>query len=332
MPLSSAVRTAPPRPAASAPATDLAVFGCTPDELEAFTALAPRFGLAAALTADPASADAVQASGARCISVAHRTPLSRATLAELAGAGIEHVTTRSIGVDHIDLLAARELGITVENVVYEPDGVADYTLMLLLMALRDAARAVQSTGSQEAALGARGRELRDLTVGVVGVGRIGAAVIERLRGFGCRVVANNGGRPAAAAADYLTLDELLRASDIVTLHAPLDERTRHLLDGERIASMKPGAVLVNTARGGLVDTEALIRALESGQLGGAALDVLEGEENHGSAAGARSLSRLRALPHVVVTPHTAYFTDRALADTVEQTLMKCRDFERTRHA
>ena len=122
----------------------------------------------------------------------------------------------------------------------------------------------------------RGKELRDLTVGVIGTGRIGAAVMDRLRGFGCRILAYDT-RPKASA-DYVSLGELLEQSDIVTLHTPLTAETHHLLDRHRIERMKHGAVIVNTGRGALVDTEALVSALESGRLGGAALDVLEGEE------------------------------------------------------
>src|SRR5947209_14822866 len=122
----------------------------------------------------------------------------------------------------------------------------------------------------------RGKELRDLTVGVIGTGRIGAAVMDRLRGFGCRMLAYDN--HPATFAEYVSLDELLRQSDLITLHTPLNAQTHHLLNSDRIGQMRQGAFVVNTGRGSLVDTEALISALESGKLGGAALDVLEGEE------------------------------------------------------
>jgi D-specific alpha-keto acid dehydrogenase len=177
---------------------------------------------------------------------------------------------------------------------------------------------------------ARGKELRDLTVGVVGTGRIGSAVVARLAGFGARVVAYDS-RPCASV-DYLSLDELARVSDIVSLHTPLTEETRHLLDRRLIGLMKPGAFVVNTGRGSLIDTDALVSALESGRLGGAALDVLEGEEGvfysdcRGKGVGSRLL-RLLELPNVVVTPHVAYYTDRALRDTVENSILNCLEFE-----
>ena len=191
--------------------------------------------------------------------------------------GVRYISTRSAGYNHIDLQSARRVGITVENVAYSPDSVADYTLMLMLMVVRNAKTTISRVQAHDYRLSdVRGRELRDMTIGVVGTGRIGAAVIERLRGFGGRVLAYD--RHPEGPANYVSLDALLRQSDLVTLHTPLTEETHHLLHRQRIDQMKPGAFVVNTGRGSLLDTEALLLALESGRLGGAALDVLEGEE------------------------------------------------------
>jgi D-specific alpha-keto acid dehydrogenase len=211
--------------------------------------------------------------------------------------------------------------------------VADYTLMLMLMAVRHAKSMIRRTEAHDYRLGeVRGKELRDLTIGVIGTGRIGAAVIDRLKGFGCQVLAHDD-RPEAVAA-YAPLDELLRLSDIVTLHTPLNADTHHLLNRERIARLKHGAFVINTGRGPLVDTEALIPALESGRLGGAALDVLEGEEGifyadcRDKPIYSKPLLRLQQLPNVLISPHTAYYTDHALRDTVENSLINCSNFDR----
>jgi D-specific alpha-keto acid dehydrogenase len=175
-----------------------------------------------------------------------------------------------------------------------------------------------------------------MTVGVLGVGHIGNAVIRRLQGFGCRVLACSKTRPAAAAADFVSLDQLLLESDVVTLHLPLNADTRHVIGRRQLAMMKQGAFLINTGRGALVDTGALIVALESGRLGGAALDVLEGEDGlfyfdyTTRPVDNRFLLRLQRLPNAIVTPHTAYYTMRTLYDTVEQTLKNCLSFERNR--
>ena len=256
----------------------ITVYGCGPDEAVLFRETAPRFGFTPTIVrAAPSETSAALASGNRCISVGHQTRITDATLLAFSQAGVAYISSRSIGVNHVDVEYAESLGISVGNVAYSPDGVADYTLMLMLMAVRDARSTICRVDAHDYRLNeVRGRELRDLTVGVIGTGRIGSAVIDRLRGFGCRILAHDV-RPKTAA-EYVPLDELLPRSDIVTLHAPLNPNTHHLLDRRRIEQMKHGALVVNTGRGPLLDTEALLQALEIGALGGAALDVVEGEE------------------------------------------------------
>lgn len=295
--------------------------------------MTPRVGVMPTITAAAVcEANVDLAVGNRCISVGHKTQITNSTLHALGRVGVTYVSTRSIGYNHIDVQYAESIGIVVENVAYSPDSVADYALMLILMAVRDAKSIIRRTDLHDYRLSdARGRELRDLTIGVVGVGRIGAAVMDRLRAFGCRVLANDS-RPKTAA-DYVTLDDLLRRSDVVTLHTPLNAYTYHLLNGRRIEMMKRGAFVVNTGRGSLLDTEALIRALESGSLGGAALDVLEGEEGifytdcRNKPIESKHLVRLQELPNVIISPHTAYYTDRALSDAVENSLINCLEYE-----
>ena len=274
----AARRARPLSSAAAIRTTGIVMYGCGQDEAALFRALAPRFGVLPTITEAPVSeANCELARGSRCISVGHKTEVTSSTLLAFSRAGVEYISTRSIGFNHIDVTYAESVGISVENVSYSPDSVADYTLMLMLMAARHAPSVIRRTDVHDYRLNdVRGRELRDLTVGVIGTGRIGTAVIDRLQGFGCRVLAHDS-RPQTPAT-YVPLDDLLRRSDIVTLHIPLDAGTHHLLDRKRIGRMKPGAFIVNTGRGALVDTEALVAALESGRLGGAALDVLEGEE------------------------------------------------------
>jgi D-specific alpha-keto acid dehydrogenase len=320
--------------AATAPRTPITAYGCGPAEAALFRNLAPRFGVTATITAAAVSeANVDLARGKRCISVGHQTPVPAATLRALSRAGVAYISTRSIGCNHIDVAYAESLGIDVETVAYSPDSVADYTLMLVLMALRGARSIVsRSNAFDYRQHEAPGKELRDLTVGVIGTGRIGAAVIRRLTGFGCLILAHDS-RPSTEAS-YVTLDELIRQSDVVTLHTPLDTSTRHLLNRRRIADLKPGAVVVNTGRGGLIDTPALTSALESGHLGAAALDVLEGEDGI-FYADCRNrplqhdlLTRLQRLPNVFISPHTAYFTDHALRDAAWNSIANCLDFER----
>ncbi|MCI3270051.1 D-isomer specific 2-hydroxyacid dehydrogenase family protein [Streptomyces cylindrosporus] len=332
MTYSEPVRTAVRR-AVAVSGTGITIYGCEQDEAALFRELAPRFGVVPVITeAAVSEANAGLAVGNRCVSVGHKARISNSTLLALSRAGVAYISTRSIGYNHLDVEYAAGLGISVENVCYSPDSVADYTLMMMLMAVRHAKSTVRRADVHDYRLhGVRGKELRDLTVGVIGTGRIGTAVVGRLRGFGCRILAHSN--RANTRADYVPLDELLRLSDIVTLHTPLNRETRHLLDRRRIGQMRRGAIVVNTGRGPLIDTEALVDALEKGRLGGAALDVVEGEEGvfYADCRGARirseHLLRLQEMPNVLITPHTAYYTDRALRDTVENSITNCLKFE-----
>jgi D-specific alpha-keto acid dehydrogenase len=311
----------------------MTIYGCGQDEAVLFREMAPRLGVMPTITeAAVSEANIDLASGNRCISVGHKTQIPNSALLALSRAGVTYISTRSIGYNHINVEYAESVGISVENVAYSPDSVADYTLMLMLMAIRNAKSIIRRTDVHDYRLNdVRGKELRDLTVGVIGTGRIGAAVMDRLRGFGCRILAYDN-RPLAAA-DYVPLDELLHRSDIVTLHTPLNADTHHLLNRRRIEQMRHGAFIVNTGRGSLLDTEALVPELESGRLGGAALDVLEGEEGifyadcRDKPIESKQLLRLQELPNVIVSPHTAYYTDHALSDTVENSIVNCLQFE-----
>jgi D-specific alpha-keto acid dehydrogenase len=295
--------------------------------------MAPRFGVLPTITeAAVSEANIELAFGNRCISVGHKSRVTNPALLALSRAGVEYISTRSIGYNHINVKYAESVGVEVGNVAYSPDSVADYTLMLMLMAVRNAKSIVRRADAHDYRLSdVRGRELRDLTIGVIGTGRIGTAVMDRLRGFGCRILAHDN-RPEAAA-DCIPLDELLQLSDIVTLHTPLNADTHHLLNRQRITQMKHGAFIINTGRGSLLDTEALIPALESGRLGGAALDVLEGEEGifysdcRNKPIENELLLRLQRLPNALISPHTAYYTDHALSDTVENSLINCLKYE-----
>ena len=319
----------PVRRRSAAPAlttTGLTIYGCGPDEAALFREAAPRFGVRPTITDVPVSeANVDLARGNTCVSVGHSARVTGPTLRALARAGVRHLSTRSVGCDHIDAEHARRLGITVTPVAYSPDSVADYTVLLILMLLRDAKPMVRRTDLHDYGLGRLGTELRDLTVGVVGAGRIGSAVTTRLRGFGCRTLTHDRREDAV---DGVPLDDLLELSDVVTLHVPLTSETHHLLDAQRIGRLRPGGYVVNTGRGALLDTESLLAALESGRLAGAALDVLEGEERtfYADRRGSRVdpvLSRLQRLPNAVVSPHRAYYTGHALSDLVHNTLAGC---------
>lgn len=310
----------------------ITVFDCEEDETEIFHELSPRFGIEPVMTKLPAAKyDHDPELLNACISVGHKSRITGSDLLALKESGVKYISTRSIGYDHIDTDAASRLGITVSNAVYSPDGVADYTLMLILMAIRGTKSAILRAEHSDFRLNPRrGMELCDMTVGIIGAGRIGRAVQNRLHGFGCRILLCDQNYDA----DCTPLCDLLQKSDIITLHVPLSAETYHMLGKEQLHSMKQGAFLINTGRGSLVDTQELINALEDGRLGGAALDVVEGEEGFFySDCSHRAiqnpfLPKLQKMSNVIITPHTAYYTDRVLYDTIEITLQNCFDFER----
>jgi phosphoglycerate dehydrogenase-like enzyme len=244
---------------------------------------------------------------------ANLAPITADVLRVLAPGAV--VIRYGIGVDNVDLAAARELGVAVANVPdYGSDTVADHAAACLLALLRKLPRydhAIRTDGWCSPTGLAPLPGFPSTTIGLIGTGRIGLALHARLRPFGFTVVAYDPYADPAVLADLdlplLALNDLLAAAHAVSLHAPLTEETHHLIDAAALRRMRVGAVLVNTSRGGLVDTEALVEALESGHLAGAALDVFEPEP---LPAG----SRLRALPGVILTPHAAFYSDDSVAD------------------
>ncbi len=243
------------------------------------------------------------------------------------------IACRSTGFNNVDLVAAAEHGVTVANVpTYGEATVAEYTFTLLLSLMR---KLPQSLGflNREVQVGTlMGNDLHEKTIGVIGTGHIGQHVIKIAKGFEMRVVAFDPFAKDELAKEYgfeyLTLEELLKVSDVVTMHAPLTPENKHLINTERLALMKPTAMLINTARGELVDTEALADALGNKKLAGAALDVLEGEQlfdTHEEVALLRShmlpvstgeqslvLLALNKMPNVILTPHNAFNTEGAI--------------------
>lgn len=240
--------------------------------------------------------------------------------------GVQCISTRTIGYNHIDTEYAKEIGMQVCNAAYPPSGVAEFTLMLMLMCLRNYKQSLWRGQVNDFALqGLQGKEIGSMTVGVIGTGKIGAQVIKYLTGFGCRILAYDM-YPNAALKDvleYVELDELFAKADMITLHTPLLDSTYHLVNAETIAKMKDGVVLINCARGELMDTTALIEGIESGKIGALGLDVVEGErgiahEDHRiDILSNQQMAYLRQFRNVTMTPHMAFYTDVAVSHMVE---------------
>lgn len=260
------------------------------------------------------------------------TKIDRALMEKFASLGVKMISTRTVGYDHIDLEAAKQCHIAVSNVSYSPECVADYTVMLMLMAIRKMKRILQREEINDFSLpGIQGKELHNFTVGVIGTGRIGYSVIRDLKGFGCDIYACDVRENEAVKefAEYVSLNEIYKRCDLITLHMPLTEENFHLIDRVAIAKMREGVVLINTARGGLIDTKALIEGLESGKIGAAGLDVIEDEfgmyyyDRKADVLSKRDLYILRGFPNVIVTPHMAFYTDQAVSDMVKNSIESC---------
>ena len=262
--------------------------------------------------------------------------MSAPMLEAFSRVGVKYILCRAIGYDHVDLKRAGELGMKVDNVSYPPTGVADYAIMLMLASVRKFAHILKRTELQDYSLRNKlGRDFSQCTVGVLGTGKIGATVVRHLSGFGCRILAYDlyENEEVKKYARYAGLDEILSESDVLTLHMNANDANHHLINRDTIAKMKQGAVIVNTARGKLVDSEALIEGIESGKLGGAALDVVEFEnglyyyDHMGEVMVNPKLAILRSFPNVIISPHTAFYTAEDVRAMVEGNFKSIVDFE-----
>ena len=257
--------------------------------------------------------------------------LSAPVLEQLAAGGTRLIALRSAGYNHVDLVAAQRLGLEVVRVpAYSPHAVAEHAVALILALNRRLHRAYNRTREGDFTLhGLTGFDLVGKTVGIVGTGQIGATFARIMAGFGCQLLAYDPfPNPAVEAlgARYLELPQLLAQAQIISLHCPLNDHSRYLINQDSLAHMQPGAMLINTGRGGLVDTPALIDALKSGQLGYLGLDVYEEEaqlffeDRSDLPLQDDVLARLLTFPNVIVTAHQAFLTHEALAAIAETTL------------
>lgn len=297
-----------------------------PDETAAFNRIEKELGIEIIRTAQPLNAGTLAlAKGCQAVTTLGRSLLDRTLLSGLKEAGILALSTRTVGTNHIDLSAAKELGIRVCNTNYGAECVADYTVMLLLLSLRNYKPALWRMQVNDYSLsGLQGRQIRSLTVGIVGTGRIGTQVMENLSGFGCKLLCYDP-YPSPGAEKYgryVPLEQIWERCDVITFHTPLTQDNFHMVNRDTIAKMKDGVVLINTARGELMDVDALIEGIENRKIGKLAMDVFD--EEHGiyhenlrdSIIKNRSMAYLRQFPNVVLTPHMAFYTEEAVESMV----------------
>lgn len=310
----------------------IAVYSYRPDELGYFQKFSKQYGVDLVLEKGaPSEKTADAAKGCSCMSMIV-SRMDRDLLRRFYDEGVRFLSTRSIGYDHIDLKAAREIGMHVGNVNYSPNSVADYAVMLALMVTRRIKLIARHSSVQNFSLaGVQGAELHNLTVGIIGTGHIGRLVAKRLSSFGCSIIAYDPypNEKFKEYGEYASLDRVFAESDLITIHAPATKENFHLINQNTLARMKDGVFLVNTARGSIIDTGAFLDAVESGKIGGAALDVIENEGNlyyhdhEDNVLVNRNLAVLKSYPNVIVTPHTAFYTNQAVSDMVEHSLESC---------
>lgn len=260
------------------------------------------------------------------------TDMNAQMLQKFHDMGIKYITTRSVGYDHFDLDKAKELGIKISTTPYSPNSVANYAIMMILMSCRKARHIIERSQMQDFTLaGKRGKDISAQTVGVIATGKIGRTLIKHLSGFGCRILAYDifESDEVKEYAEYVDLETLYRESDIITMHAPSTKENHHMINNASLSQMKDGVIIVNCARGTLIDTEALVSGLESGKVGATALDVIENEFGLyynsfvSQPMANRELALLRSFPNVILTPHTAFYTDESAREMAENAIKGC---------
>ncbi len=306
------------------------------DELKYVEKFAEQYDFEYAYTSDYPSLENVKlAKGYDAVSII-TNPMYPEILDAFHAAGVKYISTRSIGYEHIDVKHAHSIGMRVSHVVYSPNSVANFTIMLMLMACRNMPWIMKKADCQDYSLkGKVGKELSTSTVGIIGTGNIGKTVIKHLSGFGCRMLAYSlyEDEEVKKYAEYVSFDKLLEESDIISVHVPGNAENTHLLDAAAFDKMKDGVVIVNTARGLIIDTKALLDSLKSGKIGFAALDTFEGEaglyylNKETERLDNDNMALLKSFPNVILSPHMAFYTEQAVSDMVENSIKGLLGFE-----
>ncbi len=283
----------------------------------------------------------LMASGCDAVCAFVNDQLNANVLAELKKLNVQLVALRSAGFNNVDLEAAKKNNIRVTRVPeYSPYAVAEHAVALIQTLNRKTHKAYNRVREGNFSLeGLVGFDLHKKTVGLIGTGRIGSAMAKIMLGFGCQVLAHDiqpKEELKAAGVCYVQLEDLLKASDIISLHVPLNPKTKHLLNEESLKLVKPDVMIINTSRGALIDTPALIRALKKKKIGSAGLDVYEEEEGvffhdfSGQGISDDVLARLLTFPNVMLTSHQGFLTQEALNNIAETTLENIQNFSEGR--
>lgn len=315
-------------------------FGVRDTEVPYFHKLNEKFGYELKLVTSGLTHDNVEeALGAEAIMVRGNCKADRRNLELLKANGLKYVLTRTVGFDHVDLEAVKDLGLECARVPgYSPNAISELAVTLSMMLLRHTAYAANRTKERNFVVDGNmfSKEIRNCTVGILGTGRIGLTTAKLFKGLGAKVLGYDVFQSDAAkeVVEFKSLDEVIAESDVISVHMPFfKDSNYHIINDEFISKMKDGAILVNTARGELQDLEAIIRAIESGKLGGFGTDVLEGESEvffkdlSGQTLKNEVFEKLVNLyPQVIITPHVGSYTDEALTNMIEISYENLREY------
>lgn len=273
------------------------------------------------------------AEGCDVVCVFVNDDVNRAVIDRMQQMGVKLIALRCAGYNNVDIEYAYGKIHVVRVPAYSPYAVAEHAMALLLTSIRRIHKAYIRTKDFNFSLnGLTGFDLHGKTVGVVGTGKIGRIFIDICRGFGMNVIAYDKFPAKDSGIEYVTMDELWERSDIISLHCPLTEENRHLINADSIAKMKKGVVIINTSRGALIDSDALVEGIKARHVGAACLDVYEEESNvffhdySNHIVNDDTLARLISMPNVIVTSHQAFLTNEALANIADTTLENVREF------
>lgn len=315
------------------------VYEVREDEKEAIWLQANRLGIEVELCSEiPSIQNAAMTKGCEGVSILGQGRMDQRLLYEYWSNGVRYLSTRTIGYDHINLNYAKCLGIQVCNARYEPNGVADFTVMMMLMCLRQYKQAMWRGHVNDFSLtGLQGKEMRSMTIGVIGTGRIGAQVIKNLSGFGCRILAWSRKKNSEIEdlVTYVDLDTLYAESDMITLHLALTPETKHIINLESISKMKDGVIIINCARGELADIHALVEGIENQKIGALGIDTMEGDQeivhkdHRVDILSNREWFYLHQFRNVIMTQHMAFYTEEAVNSMVECGICGIYDMKRT---
>lgn len=315
-------------------------YAVRPDELESFNKFSKRFGHDVTLVKESFGPDnAHLAKGFEAVCILGNCRANAEAIEEISKLGVKYLATRSAGVNNIDFDEARKFNIRVSNVpAYSPNAVSEFALTLTLALARNLQKTVKRMSLHNFGLnGLMGFELRNKTVGILGTGRIGLHVMKAFKGFDSNIIGYDiyQNDEAKKYLEYKSFDEFLSEADIITMHCPLTRDNYHIINAESIAKMKDGVVLINTARGGLMDIKAVIAGLKSGKIAGLGMDVYENEvgllheDFSDEIIQDDDYARLLEFPNVIVTPHCGFYTDEAVSNMVQYSLQNLKDFEDT---